>query len=197
MLISGAARLATPHRRAAISALIGLLAVAGMRVGEAIGLDHDDLHRDSDVLLVRQGKFGKSRRLPLHPSTARALLGYLKRADRPQAADGTRALLLSQRGTRLRYCHVQQTFAALREKTGLRARGDARPRLHDIRHSFAVWTLLDAYRKDGAPGARIAALSTYLGHVDPAKTYWYLQAAPELLALAAARLERHSQGADR
>jgi integrase/recombinase XerD len=87
---------------------------------------------------------------------------------------------------------VQTAFRALRARAGILPRSAAcRPRLHDMRHSFAVRTLLDAYRTDGDPGPRIAALSTYLGHVDPGKTYWYLQAAPELMHLAGQRLERH------
>jgi integrase/recombinase XerD len=102
------------------------------------------------------------------------------------------ALLLSSVGTRLWISDVQTCFRALRSRAGILPRSAAcRPRLHDLRHSFAVNTLLDADRTDGDPGPRIAALSTYLGHVDPGKTYWYLQAAPELLELAGKRLERH------
>jgi integrase/recombinase XerD len=90
---------------------------------------------------------------------------------------------------------VQTCFRTLRARAGILPRSSAcRPRMHDLRHSFAVRTLLDAYRTDGAPGPRIAALSTYLGHVNPGKTYWYLQAAPELMALAGQRLERHLGG---
>ena len=90
---------------------------------------------------------------------------------------------------------VQTAFRTLRARAGILPRSVAcRPRLHDLRHSFAVRTLLDAYRTDGDPAPRIAALSTYLGHVDPGKTYWYLQAAPELMALAGQRLERHLEG---
>ena len=98
-------------------------------------------------------------------------------------------------GTRLWVSDVQTCFRALRSRAGILPRSAAcRPRLHDLRHSFAVSTLLDAYRTGGDPAARLAALSTYLGHVNPGKTYWYLHAAPELLELADGRLERHLGG---
>ena len=99
---------------------------------------------------------------------------------------------MSGAGSRLRYCNVNWTFLKLVRATGLRARSAAcRPRLHDLRHAFAVHTVLDAYRADLDVGARLPVLSTYLGHVNPAATYWYLSAAPELLELAGQRLERH------
>jgi integrase len=194
-LIGAAATLRTPHRVATWRILIGLLAVTGMRVGEAIALDRGDFDAGNGLLTVRTGKFGKSRELPLHPSAGQALNDYLHRRDRPASATRTRALLVSTAGTRLLYCNVQCTFRALVRRAGLAPRPAAcRPRLHDLRHSFAVHTLLDGYREGGDPGARLALLSTYLGHVDPGKTYWYLSAAPELLALAGGRLERHLGG---
>jgi integrase len=131
----------------------------------------------------------------LHPTPTSALTHYLRRRDRPRPVGVTEALLLSSVGTRLWMSDVQTCFRTLRARAGILPRSSAcRPRMHDLRHSFAVRTLLDAYRTDGAPGPRIAALSTYLGHVNPGKTYWYLQAAPELMALAGQRLERHLGG---
>jgi integrase/recombinase XerD len=124
-----------------------------------------------------------------------ALSDYLCRTDQPPRRRSASALFVSTAGTRLLYTNVQNTFHQLVCCAGLTPRSaSCRPRLHDIRHGFAIRTLLDAYRDGGDPGARLALLSTYLGHVDPGKTYWYLSAAPELLQLAGVRLERHLRG---
>ena len=181
------------HVQATYRTLIGLLAVTGMRIGEAIGLDRDDFDAANGMLTIRNGKFGKSRELPLHPTTVTALDDYLRRDDRPRQA-GTPALLISSAGRRLRYTNVQPTFQKLLHHCGIAPRSaTCRPRIHDLRHGFAVNTIIDGYRA-GAPGSRLAILSTYLGHVDPGDTYWYLSAAPELLGLAGERLERHLGG---
>lgn len=190
-LIAAAGTLRSAHRRATYRTLIGLLAATGMRVGEAIALDRGDLDSDHGVLVVRRGKFDKSRELALHRSTAEALRRYLRRGDRPRAA-ASPALLVSTTGNRLAYCNVQRAFRRLVQAAGLEPRSvTCRPRLHDLRHTFAVRTVLDGYRDGADVEARLALLSTYLGHVDPKQTYWYLSAAPELLELAAGRLERH------
>lgn len=192
-LMTATATLRGSHRRATYRALIGLLAVTGMRVGEAIGLDCDDFDAVTGLLTIRNGKSGKSRELPLHPSTVIALGDYLRRGDRPPS--NIPALLLSPAGTRLLYTNVQNTFQQLVRHCGITSRSAAcRPRLHDLRHGFAVNTILDAYREGGDPGARLAVLSTYLGHINPGHTYWYLSAAPELLKLAGDRLQRHLGG---
>ncbi len=194
-LMKAAATLRTSHRIATYRTLIALLTVTGMRVGEAISLDRDDFDAINGLLTLRNGKFGKSREVPLHPSSVNALADYLRRTDRPPRRQSTPALFVSTAGTRLLYTNVQNTFHRLVCCTGLTPRTvSCRPRLHDLRHSFAIRTLLDAYRDGADPGARLALLSTYLGHVDPGKTYWYLSAAPELLQLAGARLERHLRG---
>ncbi len=194
-LIAAAGTLRTPHRVATCRSLIGLLVVTGMRVGEAIGLDRGDFDSSNGLVVVRKGKFGKSRELPLHPSTVAALRDYLRRRDRPRSAASTSALFVSSAGTRLLYCNVQCTFRQLVSRAGLEPRSaKCRPRIHDLRHSFAVLTILDGYRNGGDTEARLALLSTYLGHVDPGKTYWYLSAAPELLELAGRRLDRHLGG---
>jgi integrase len=191
-LIDAAGTLRSAHKTATIRTLFGLLIATGMRIGEAIALDRADFDGDLGTLIVRHGKFGKSRELPLHATTTGALTGYVTRRDRPRPAGPTEALLISTVGTRLFISDVETCFRGLRARAGVLPRSAAcRPRLHDMRHSFAVRTLLDGYRTDGDPGPRIAALSTYLGHVDPGKTYWYLQAAPELMALAGERLQRH------
>ncbi len=191
-LIEAASTLRIAHKTATFQTLFGLLAATGMRIGEAIALDRSDFDADAGTLTVRNAKFGKCRELPLHPTTTSALTRYLRRRDRPRPVGATEALLLSSVGTRLWISDVQTCFRALRTRAGILPRSAAcRPRLHDMRHSFAVNTLLDAYRTDADPASRVAALSTYLGHVNPGKTYWYLHAAPELLELAGGRLERH------
>jgi integrase len=194
-LIVAAGALQTPHRGATYRSLIALLAVTGMRVGEAIGLDRGDFDVTNGLLTIRNAKFGKSREVPLHPTTVTALGSYLRRDDRPPRSSDTPALFVSETGTRLLYNSVQQAFRRLVGGAGLRPRSAfCRPRLHDLRHGFAVNTILDGYRDGGEPRGRLALLSTYLGHVDPSLTYWYLTAAPELLALAGDRLERHLGG---
>lgn len=190
-LIKAAAMLRWPLRVVTYQTLIGLLAVTGMRVGEAISLDVNDLDLDRGVLVVRRAKFNKTREIPLHPTTIVALRHYLTCRRRRQPPPATPALFITPAGTRLLYCNVQWTFQRLVQKAGLGARpGSSHPRIHDLRHSFAVRTLLDAYQLGDDPERRLALLSTYLGHVNPAASYWYLSAAPELLSLAAERLDR-------
>lgn len=196
-LIAAAAALTTPLRVATYQTLVGLLAVTGMRVGEAIGLDRADLDVQTAVLTVRGAKFGKSRQLPLHPSTTAHLGDYLDLRDRRCPHPSTTALLLSTRGYRLRYERVWTTFHRLRTQAGLQPRSPGCvPRIHDLRHTFAVNTLLDWYRDGADVPALLPRLSTYLGHTDPKHTYWYLSAAPELLALAAERLETRDRDGD-
>lgn len=181
------------HVQATYRTLIGLLAATGMRIGEAIGLDRHDFDAAHGMVTIRHGKFDKARALPLHPTTVAALDDYLRRDDRPRPA-GMPTLLISSTGKRLRYGTVQETFHKLLHHCGIAPRSaTCRPRIHDLRHSFAVSTIVDEYRS-GAPGCRLAILSTYLGHADPGGTYWYLSAAPELLGLAGERLERHLAG---
>lgn len=171
--------------------LIGLLAVTGMRVGEAIRLDRTDLDLEHGLVTIHLSKFGKSRQLPLHLTTLAALTDYLRRRDELHPHAKAPSLFISPAGTRLLYCNVHWTFLRLVREAGLKPRSNAcRPRPHDLRHSFAVKTILDAYRANADVAARLPLLSTYLGHANPAHTYWYLSAAPELLALAGQRLER-------
>jgi integrase/recombinase XerD len=192
-LMQAAGTLRTQHRVATVRTLIGLLAVTGMRRAEALGLDRDDFDPAAGVLVVRAGKFGRSRELPLHSTTVEAVSTYLQRADRPQPATPIeRALLLGDDGRRLSGNVANHTFRRLVVIAGLRRRSErCRPRQHDLRHTLAVRTLLDVYRSGDPLGPRIVALSTYLGHSDPSHTYWYLEAAPELMGLASERLERH------
>lgn len=191
-LMNAADTLGTPHRTATIQTLIGLLAVTGMRVGEAIALDQEDFDEQHGVLTVRHGKLAKSRELPLHHSTTLAVSAYLHRRDRPRGPAGETALLTSMAGTRLLVSNVWVAFATVRKRAGIQPRSErCRPRIHDARHSYAVATIIDAQRSERDVGATLALLSTYLGHVDPKATYWYLEAAPELMAAAGERLERY------
>ena len=175
-----------------LQTLIGLLAVTGMRIGEAIRLDREDLDFEHRRLRVLNSKFGKSRQLPLHPTTVKALREYLELRDHVHPHVDTPALLITPTGKRLERRYVEWQFARLRTRVGVTPRPGCRPtRLHDVRHTFAVRTMLGSYQAGGDAQARLAQLATYLGHTDPSASYWYLSAAPELLELAAARLEAH------
>jgi integrase len=177
----------SPLRAATYQTLIGLLAASGLRIGEAIKLDRSDVDWAQGVLLIRESKFGKSRLVPLHPSTTQALEGYARLRDHLQPRPAEPAFFVSLNRTRLLYAVVQLAFRQLIDSAGIGATAPSPPRLHDLRHTFAVRALLGWYRAGEDVQSKIPALSTYLGHREPASTYWYLSAAPELLALAAAR----------
>jgi integrase len=189
-LMAATRRITDPFRARTYRTLIGLLASTGMRVGEAIGLDRTDVDSKEGILTVRDGKFGKSREVPLHPSTLDALGAYSSHRNRRFCRPRSPAFFLSLPGTRLIYRNVHPTFLRLVEWAGLAERKPRRPRIHDLRHSFAVHTLADAYRAGLDVERQVPVLSTYLGHVSPSSTYWYLSAVPELLGVAARRLEK-------
>lgn len=194
-LLQAAGALRGQLRATTYATLIGLLAVSGMRVGEAIRLDRADLDWSAGLLVVRETKFGKSRELVLHPSALAALRAYDDGRQQLWPHPRTPAFFVSVIGTRLTYSQVQRTFGMLVRQAGLAPRsGRCRPRLHELRHTYAVAILLGWYRAGLDVEARMHTLSTYLGHVCPANTYWYLSAAPELLALAGERLERAMVG---
>jgi integrase/recombinase XerD len=180
--------------RATMQTLIGLMAVTGMRIGEAIGLDRNDVDHRHQLLRVLNSKFGKSRELALHASTMQALDSYTLLRDRLCPSPRCDAFFMSRNGTRLLSQCVHFVFARLVKNVGLGS-GRRRPRPHDLRHSFAVSTLLDWYAGDTTNvQSRLPSLSTYMGHVEPANTYYYLTATPELLARAASRLEPIPKG---
>lgn len=191
-LMAATATLRFPLGRATYRTLIGLLAVSGMRVGEAIALDRADVDPAAGCVTIRGGKPGAARELPLHDSTLRALERYCRVRDQRWPAPPSPAFFLSAAGTRLFYANVYKTFRGLLADAGLRPRvgGVGGPRIHSLRHSFAVATLSDAYRAELDVRAVMPKLASYLGHSAPAASYWYLQATPELLQLAAGRLER-------
>lgn len=191
--LMAAARASTrvPLIAATYATLIGLLAVTGMRVSEVINLDRDDVDLDEGVVVIRQSKFGKSRELLLHPSTVTALRDYATLRDRVRPTTRTAAWFVSSNGTRLHYKNVHERFHRLTQAIGLAPRSTTcRPRIHDLRHGFAVTTLAGWYRSGLDVQARLPLLSTYLGHVDPGSTYWYLTATPELLHLVAQRRDQ-------
>lgn len=193
-LLHAAHGLRPPLRALTYRTLIALLVVTGLRTGEACRLDLADVDLDDGVLTIRDTKYGKHRQVPIHPSTMAALRDYIRARDRLRSGlcspAGTPALFVSTRGTRLDHANIPSTFAGLIDTAGITVpAGARRPRLHDLRHSFATATLLDWYRDGVDVAARLPWLSTYLGHADPKSTYWYLTGTPELLTLAAARLE--------
>jgi integrase len=169
--------------------LIGLLAATGLRVGEAIRLDRADIDWTGAVLTIRESKFGKSRYVPVSPSTLEALDRYAQVRDRLCPNPATMGFMVGIRGNRVIYPVVQQVFRRLCDTAGVGADAPTRPRIHGLRHTFAVRTLHGWYQTGVDVEAQLPKLSTYLGHRDPRSTYWYLSAAPELLALAAGRLE--------
>jgi len=187
LLAAARRRIVSPLRAATYQTLIGLLAASGLRIGEAIKLDRSDVDWAQGVLLIRESKFGKSRLVPQHPTSMQALASYAWLRDQLQPDAAEPAFFTSLNRKRLIYAVVQLTFRQLINDAGIGASAPWPPRLHDLRHSFAVRTLLAWYRAGEDVQAKIPSLSTYLGHREPASTYWYLSAAPDLLALAAAR----------
>lgn len=189
-LLEAAGGIRTPMKACTYTTLFGLYAVTGMRASEGIGLDRDDIHWCDKLLVVRDSKFRKSRELPLHPTTLEALSAYARIRDQAFARLHTPSFFVSLAGTRLKYSNVLANFLTLLGRAGLYDRRPHRPRIHDLRHSFAVKTLLGWYKAGLDVESRLPLLSTYLGHVCPTSTYWYLTATPELLRLAAERRQR-------
>ena len=177
-----------PHTYAT---LFGLLACTGLRVSEAVKLTRGDIDWRQGLLTVRQTKFRKSRLVPLHATALGALRGYAARRDRAHPAPATGAFFLTGRGTPLPRSSVGVTFWNLRKRLGWSAGRDRpKPRIHDLRHTFACRRLQRWYADGVDIDNAVAALSTYLGHAAVSDTYWYLTGTPELLALATARFER-------
>jgi integrase/recombinase XerD len=190
-LLQAARQLPSAHglRGLTYHCLLGLLAVTGLRISEARNLLTDDTDLNEGILTIRGAKFGKSRLVPIHPSTRTVLSDYASQRDhcltrRPET------FFVSGRGTRLDGAEIRRTFYDLSRQIGLRGALDSHgPRLHDFRHRFALETLLQWYRSGQDVERRLPILSTYLGHVHVADTYWYLSACPELMGLAVNRFE--------
>jgi integrase len=167
--------------------VIGLLWATGLRVGEALVLERSDVSFDDGLLTVRASKNNKSRLVPLSVSTSSELDAYARHRDRLWPRPRTERFFVGVSGDPLSYGRLRSDFGRALE-TGPTPWSDPLPRLGDLRHAFAVRTLLGWYRSGLHVEALLPRLSTYLGHVSPASTYWYLSAAPELMAIAAERL---------
>jgi integrase len=192
-VLTQARQLRPPLRAATYEALFGLLAATGMRVGEAVTLTRRDVALVDGMLTIRHPKFDRPRLVPLHPSTTNALRRYALTRDRLCHDPRTDRFFLSDTGQALHRWDAERVFLTITTQLGLRT-GTAHPRLHDLRHTFAVRTLIDWQREGIDVGSMLPVLSTYLGHVEPKNTYWYLSATPELMQLAAHRLEQHFDG---
>ena len=189
-LISAAGRLSPPVRAATIGTVIGLLAATGMRVGEVLALDDTDVDLEGGVITA-VGKWGKQREIPVHPSTVAALREYQRTRDCYRPTRPTASLFITSYGQRLTKGAFGFSFRGLIAAVGLEGAGERdRPRPHDLRHAFAVRTLINWHRDGVDIRRQLPWLSTYLGHVSPADTFWYLEGVPELLALAARDLDQ-------
>jgi integrase/recombinase XerD len=182
-------------RRWTYHCLLGLFTVTGLRLGEALNLKLDDVDLRDNVLTIHGAKYGKSRLVPIHPSTQKVLANYLWRRKRFLTERDSPYLFVSKTGNRLDTGDVHRTFYFLSRQLGMRAPSASHgPRLHDFRHRFAVQTLLRWYRSGIEVERRLPVLSTYLGHVRVSDTYWYLSACPELMGQAVNRLEQRWEG---
>jgi integrase len=189
-LMQAAEMLTPPLRASNYRTVIGLMATTGLRLGEVVALDRQDVDLADGALHVRARQH-KQREVPLHPTATRALRDYARLRDRRWPVPSSSAFFLNLRGGRLRKSEFNHWFAKLIRQIGLEGAGErVRPRPHDLRHTMAVRTLLDWIQAGEDVDRRMPELSTFLGHLDPESTYWYLQAVPELMALISARLER-------
>jgi integrase len=174
-LMTAARSIRSPLTAATCQTVIGLLSVTGMRVGEALRLARDDLDVDRGLLIVRHSKFDRSREVPLHASTVNALQDYAQLRDQLFPSARSDSFFVSRTGGPISYRTMNWHFERLVRATGLQARSTrCRPRMHDLRHRFACLTLEDWYDAGVDVQPRLPLLATYLGHIDPSSTYWYL-----------------------
>jgi len=171
--------------------LFGLLYTAGIRIGEAFALTLKDFQAKSDLLYIAEGKFRKARWVPLHPSASRELQRYVERRLMNGVRTPDAPLFVNLRADRLRHCTVYQTFRQLLQKCGIAHHKHTGPRIHDLRHTFAVHRLLAWYRDGRDVNARLPALATYMGHVDVTSTQVYLRPTAELLEHVGNRFHTH------
>ncbi len=194
-LMAEAAKLKSPTGLRALTHMtfIGLLASTGLRPGEALALNVSDVDLQNGILAIQQTKFGKSRFVPVEDSTCTALVNYAQQRDELRRSHRTEAFFISERSGNRLSCHAARTtFAKLSSAIGLRPLPKGKcigkgPRLQDIRHSFATKKLIEWYREGLDVQHELPKLSTYLGHVSIANTYWYIEAVPELLQFATQR----------
>lgn len=192
-LLEGARALRSPIRAATHETLFGLLAATGMRIGEAIALQREDVDLSTGVITIHEAKFDRPRLVPLHLTATDALRRYTAQRDRLCPRPRSSAFFLSSAGTTLDKSGVSKTFRKITIGIGVRT-AMVHPRIHDLRHSFAVHTLIGWQRSGVEVDEHMPALSTYLGHFRPAGTYWYLSASPELMQLAADRVHARFGG---
>lgn len=192
-VVRTASRLQPQLRAATYSALLGLLAATGMRLGEAMALTAADIDLVDGVITIRHAKFDRIRLVPLHPTVTAALRVYVAQRDRLCPTPSCDRFFVSVTGRALRRGDAEEVFRGITMVLGLRT-DTTHPHIHGLRHSFAVHTLIEAHRNGLDVSALLPVLSTYLGHVEPANTYWYLTAVPELMQVVAERLEQHQAG---
>jgi site-specific recombinase XerD len=192
-LLAAASKLPPPNslRPHTYRTLLGILYSTGIRIGEALALNIEDFHSAEQRLYIAEGKFRKARWVPLSPSTGRALEQYLHRRLQMKPRSPDSPLLLNQRSRRLTPCTVHQTFQHLLKRCGIRHSKHTGPRIHDLRHTFAVHRLLAWYRDGEDLNARLPWLATYMGHVDFHSTQVYLRATPELIEQVHRRFHNH------
>lgn len=189
-VMTAADELFTPLRAATMKTLVGVMAVTGMRISEALQLTIEDLDLDQGVVLIANAKYGRQRLVQLAPSSCQAVARYLRLPVRCRlGVTPERSVFVTSKGTAVQYRTASAAFHQMTQHAGLPLRAGARPRPHGLRHTFATQTMIDAYRSGRDPARTLILLSVWLGHANPADTYWYLQAAPEVAALAALRLE--------
>jgi integrase len=197
-LLNGAADLAAvyPLRPKTYTTVFGLLASTGLRISEALGLHRTDVDLDAGILRIRQTKFHKSRLVPMHPTVTRALRHYATRRDGNVVGRSSLTFFVGGKGQPLSGSMVRHTFRRLCARLGLRSNGALpRPRIHDLRHTFACRRLLQWYRQGADVEHAIASLSTYMGHGKVTDTYWYLTGTGELLSIAGKRFEQFASSA--
>ena len=195
-LIAAAEKLKSKRglRKQTYSTLFGLLVVTGLRISEVIAINRDTIDLARGLITIRETKFRKSRLIPLHESTRKKLVEYAFFRDKIYPKSKIPSFFLSEEGTRLTVWCIRGTFVKLSRQIGIRTllgRYGHGPRIHDIRHNFAVKTMIRWYQSGLNVEVHLPLLSTYLGHVHPSDTYWYLSSSPELLGLASLRLEKY------
>jgi integrase/recombinase XerD len=194
-VMAAARGLRRPLTAALFETVIGLMASTGLRLREALALDRADVDLKDGVLDIRAVKNHRQREVVLHPSATAALGHYARVRDERCSRPGTPAFFVTDQEQRPHNTVFWQTFRALIGQAGLEGCGQrVRPRPHDLRHTFAVRTLVGWYRSGEQIDRKMPALSTYLGHVSPESTYWYLQSVPELIELVSERLDNIGEG---
>ena len=170
--------------------LLGLLAATGMRVGEVVALNRQDVDLSNGIVTIRNAKYGKSRAIPIHHSTVKSLRAYKRLRDSVISSPKNQSFFVSEQGARMTAKFIGKKYLVLARQAGIRSpKGRVGPRLHDLRHRFAIRTMLSWYRNGVDVERQLPVLSTYLGHTNTANTYWYLSSVPELLCLAINRLD--------